>query len=490
MNRYLPGIALLAALGIATFWFWPRPQPEPEPGLTFQVADGGIKHLDSPLGDERLLPEPQGPIPQGQRLLVVTWDTVRADKTSAYGYERDTTPTLKSLAEGGVRFADFVVPQSTTLPTHVSIFTGTHPEEHGVIGNSAGGKYAFVPPEALPTLASHLTDNGYLTAGFVSSAPLKKYSGISDGFQIWNEPTVRVRSALATTESALSWLANVDEERPWLLWVHMYDPHAPYRAPQAMLGTLGEHDFTAELTAAGVPTDAKYAPKALKRWREHYDLEIRACDDQLRRLVQAVEARFPDTVVTVVGDHGEGLGQHGHKEHGLVWPEQLLSPWVLAGPGIDAAVVKTPTTAADVLPTLVAAADLPDEATLLANVTGSDARAELPTDRAILSRTSPRQLMELEKTADIDTLSWALTTSKLHYIWHPTAPAQLFDRAADPHALHDIASEHPDQIEAFAKVVAERREQMHAKATQLGSGRTKALGAETAEELKALGYLD
>lgn len=488
MKRLAPVLALVSAIALAAWWLWPRPAPEPT-GLTLQMANGGMRGLAGATGDERLLPEPDGAIPEGQRLLVVTWDTVRADHTSAYGYDRDTTPALKALAEKGVRFADFIVPQSTTLPTHVSVFTGTHPDEHGVIGNSAGGKYAFVPPDTLPTLARHLNDHGYLTAGFVSSAPLKKYSGIADGFQVWNEPTVRVRSALATTENALDWLASIDDERPFLLWVHMYDPHAPYRAPKAVQGTLGEKDFTDTLATTKADT-TRWKPHVLQRWRENYDLEIRACDDQLARLIRAVEVRFPDTVVTVVGDHGEGLGQHGHKEHGLTWPEQLLAPWVLAGPGIPPQLVEGPTTASDVLPTLAAAAHLPAEDALLAHVTGLDARGSLPDDRAILARTSPRQLMDLEKTADIDTLSWSLTDARHHFIWHPEQPAQLYDRTEDPHALRDIAGDNADLVASFTARVAEQRATMHELSEKLGSGRTKALEAETAAELEALGYLE
>lgn len=478
------------ATAVVTWFLWPTTEPPIDTVNTASSLDRSLlEALGHGNGTQRLLPAPDGPIPDGQRLLIVTWDTVRADHTSAYGYARDTTPVLKALAERGVRFADFIVPQSTTLPTHVSMFTGTHPEEHGVIGNSSNGQYAFVPPEGLPTLARHLGAQGYATAGFVSSAPLKRYSGIADGFQMWNEPHVRQRAALATTSAALAWLDQVEEVRPFLLWVHMYDPHAPYRARVDQQGTLGDYDFGPDLEAQGL-TDSPFERKKLDRWREQYDLEIAGIDHELGTLIEAVQGRFPDTVITVIGDHGEGLGQHGHKEHGLTWPEQLLAPWVLAAPGLEPRVVSEPTTAADLLPTLAAVATLPAEDVLLARVSGLNAVAEIPADRSILSRTSPRQLQELKKTADLETLSWALTDARWHFTWHPDAPHQLCDRAADPNCLVDVAAAHPDVVKAYSDEVIARRARMNEVATALGSGRTKALGAETAAELKALGYLD
>ena len=479
-------VALLGAAAVA-WWLWPTPVPEGTGVAT--ISAGGMRALGNRRGDLRLLPAPEGPIPDGQRILLVTWDTVRADHTSAYGYARPTTPHLAALASRGVRFADFVVPQSTTLPTHVSMFTGTHPEEHGVIGNSSGGSFAFVPPEGLPTLARHLGSHGYTTAAFVSSAPLKRYSGIADGFQVWNEPPVRQRAALATTQAALTWLDTIDDDRPFLLWVHLYDPHAPYRARQELQGALPEHDFGPELAAQGV-LDGIFERTKLERWREQYDLEILGIDRELGHLVDAIETRFPDTVITVVGDHGEGLGQHDHREHGLNWPEQLLAPWVLAAPGLQTRVVSEPTTAADLLPTLAAVATLPDETALLARASGVNALAAVPADRWILSRTSPRQLQDLKKTADLDTLSWSATGTDWHLTWYPNAPPHLCDRRADPHCRTDVAGAHPDLVAHYSAGIAARRAQMNDVARELGSGRTRALGAETAEELKALGYLD
>jgi arylsulfatase A-like enzyme len=289
----------------------------------------------------------------------------------------------------------------------------------------------------------------------------------------------------------VQWLEDNQDPRPFLLWVHTYDPHAPYRPPKGYQDLLEPFDHSDRLDAQGLAEgNERWDRERLIRWRDRYDHEIRFLDDELARLVDAVESTSPDAVIVVVGDHGEGLGQHGHKEHGLVWPEQLAAPWVMVAPNLPATVISAPTTAADLLPTLAHAAELPGETTLLTQASGLNALGDLPPDRAILSRTSPRQLRDLKKTADIDTLSWTLTSSTWHLHHQPGEPARLYDRRTDPFARHDVATHHDALVKRWGTSIGERRARMHTKAVALNSGRTKALSAETAAELKALGYLD
>jgi arylsulfatase A-like enzyme len=465
--------------------------------LNTKIEKGGLRTINIPAmrNDEfgsvvQREKAPDGPPPKGSRLLFVTWDTVRADHVSAYGYFRPTTPNFDSLAAEGLLFENFIVPQATTLPTHVSLFTGVHPDEHGVIGNSDSGARRFIPPPNLEPLARHLTDEGYLTAGFVSSTPLKSFSGAAEGFQTWSEPGRRWRRASETTRIAREWLSEVPEDRPFLAWVHLYDPHAPYHTPVGYEKVFGdESELNPWMEERGLLHEREKLAAKLVGSVDAYDREIRFVDDQLKPLLAELESRgFSDTVVVVVGDHGEGLGQHGHLEHGLVWEEQLAAPLAIRAPGVKPERVTTLTTAQDLLAILAGVADLPNEADLLQQVSGRNVLADRG-DRPVLSRLSRRRVQDNTPIGD-EPMQWSLHSDTHHFIYRETGAHSLFDRKADPHALNDIAPANPELVAEFAAQV-EALNALHAKrAVELGAGKTAPLDAATVEDLKELGYLD
>ncbi len=439
---------------------------------------------------------PEGEPPQGDRILFVTWDTVRADHVSAYGYPRPTTPTFDALAEDGLLFERFVVPQSTTLPTHVSLFTGAHPDEHGVLANSASGRRKFIAPDQLPPLAQHLHEAGYWTSAFVSSTPLKDFSGIATGFQAWSEPRNRQRLGLRTTTEAIAWLDEVPEDRPFLMWVHYYDPHAPYRTPPGYKGKVPQLEAVDDLLEQrGMLTGDTEADEKVKSRIERYDAEIRYVDKQLDTLIGKLEERgfADDTVIVVAGDHGEGLGQHDHLQHGLVWPEQTAAPLVIRAPGTAPRRVNTLTTAQDVLPLLAAVADLPNEEQLLAGVSGRNVleHPEGEPSTPVLTRTSMRQLNELKGHGGGNhPMSWALHTDDEMFVYIPEGGThQLYDLTTDPHAQNDIASERPERVAELEKQIQALHEQHAARAAEIGAGRTEPLDDRTIEDLEALGYV-
>jgi arylsulfatase A-like enzyme len=447
---------------------------------------------------EQKMRAPTGPPPEGDRILFVTWDTVRADHVSAYGYPRPTTPTFDALAAEGLLFERFIVPQSTTLPTHVSLFTGAHPDEHGVLANSASGRRRFVAPEQLPPLAQHLHEAGYWTAAFVSSTPLKDFSGIATGFQAWSQPEGRQRPGMRTTEEALSWLEEVPEDRPFLLWVHYYDPHHPYRMPPGYQGKVPDVDAVdVLLEERGLLTGEQEMDERVKGRIERYDAEIRYVDKQLADLLAALETRgfSDDTVVVVAGDHGEGLGQHDHLQHGLVWPEQTAAPLAIRAPGTAPRRVKTLTSAQDVLPTLASVADLPDEARLLAGASGRNVldHPEGQESVPILTRTSMRQLKELKghpaHGGGNHDMAWALHTDTEMLVYVPEGEHELYDTTTDPYATKNIAGERPERVAELVKQIEALHEKHAARAAAIGAGRTEPLDDRTIEDLEALGYV-
>jgi len=247
-------------------------------------------------------------------LLLVTVDTLRADRVGAYGHAGARTEALDRLAREGVLLEDVVVQVPQTRPSHASLFTGRQPYEHGIRDN-------FSAPLAAshPTLASLLKERGYATGGFVGAYPVSKDSGLDRGFDVYDDPFggapgggVRLeqsaRPAGPVVDAALAWLQTTGE-RPFFAWVHVFDPHAPYEPPPP---------FAERFEAAP------------------YDGEVAYADQQVGRLLEWLDrsGAASRTLVVVTSDHGEGLGEHGEDEHQLfVYDSTLRVPLLFRWPG-------------------------------------------------------------------------------------------------------------------------------------------------------------
>ncbi|HEY0781826.1 MAG TPA: sulfatase, partial [Thermoanaerobaculia bacterium] len=230
-------------------------------------------------------------------LLLVTLDTVRADHLGCYGYAQAETPALDGLARQGLRFADASSTVPLTLPSHATLLSGLLPPHHGVRANG-GGPY----PASRATLATRLASAGYRTGAFVAAFVLDHRFGLARGFEVYDDDVARDPIAPWTLEAerpgdqvvdrALAWLGKTDA-RPYFLWVHLYDAHAPYTPP---------------------------SPQRERHAGRPYDGEIAFVDSQVGRLLAAIERRGETgkTAVAVVADHGEGLGEHGEATHGLL----------------------------------------------------------------------------------------------------------------------------------------------------------------------------
>jgi arylsulfatase A-like enzyme/Flp pilus assembly protein TadD len=243
----------------------------------------------------------------GQNVLLITIDTLRADALGIYG-GRAATPALDRLARDGVRF-DFAHAHAVvTLPSHASILTGQYPFRHGLRDNSG-----YRLPAGARTAASSFKQAGYATAAFVSAFPLHSRFGLNQGFDVYDEgfgetrdPTEFVmpeRPASAVVPIARDWIGRRGSDR-WFVWLHVFDPHAPYRPPP--------------------PFDAQYASRP-------YDGEVAATDAALAPLLDDLRAARRPTFVLVTSDHGEALGDHGEASHGLFAYESTLRvPLILA----------------------------------------------------------------------------------------------------------------------------------------------------------------
>jgi Flp pilus assembly protein TadD len=228
-------------------------------------------------------------------ILLVTLDTTRAD-----AIRPDTTPNFNALATRGLLFRQAYTPVPQTLAAHASIMTGLYPAGHGVHEN---GRYLS---EKVPLLAEQMKSAGYRTATFVSAFAVARRFGLGRGFDIYDDqmPEAEERSSKETTDRALAYLARPSAQ-PLFLWVHYYDPHSPYTPPEPHRTRFRDNSYLGE---------------------------VAAMDEQLGRLVAAFRG-----AIIIVGDHGEGLGEHGEPQHGdLLYQATEHVPLLLVGPGVRA----------------------------------------------------------------------------------------------------------------------------------------------------------
>lgn len=292
------------------------------------------------------------PVPATQRfpnVVILTVDTLRLDRVSAYGYRRPTTPNLDRLLAAGVRFTQARTAEPLTNPSLCSLFTSLYPHEHGATRNGLR-----LRPDA-PSLARLLGRRGYTTAAFVGNWTLRNaISGLGDHFQEYHEVLTRKRwlgmfkgeaTAEDLSDAALGWLARRNastspaSRKPFLLWVHYVDPHAPYLLHEAAAARLGISPATASKT-------------------DRYDTEVAFADQHAGRLLAALAADpslAADTIVVFAADHGESLGEHGEWGHGRTLAEPALRiPLGIVWPGhLRPGVVSAAASNLDVAPTLL-----------------------------------------------------------------------------------------------------------------------------------------
>lgn len=258
-------------------------------------------------------------------VLIVTLDTTRADHLGAYGYGPPTSPRIDALVASGVRFDRAWTHVPLTLPAHATLLTGLLPPELGIHDNGGVGLGSGVP-----VLTEEFRAHGYATGAFVSASVLNASFGLARGFERYDDeigarrpPT---RRAEDTVGAALTWLAT-QGDRPAFVWVHLYDPHASYDAPEPYRS----------------------------RFESPYDAEIAYMDEHVGKLVDAFRARRGDALVVATADHGEGLGEHGESGHGtLIHAATMRVPLAFAWTGrIAPSTSAEPVQHVDVAPTIL-----------------------------------------------------------------------------------------------------------------------------------------
>lgn len=429
--------------------------------------------------------------PAGARppnVVLITIDTLRADHLGTYGYFRDTSPNIDRLAGQSIVFERCLVPAAVTLPSHLSLLTSTHPLEHGVLGNIKQGAEGFAVSERLKSFASSVGEHGYARAAFVSATPLKPWSGIDRGFEHFDAPAGHTRSADRTTAAAIAWL-DARPRDPFFLWVHYFDPHSPYAPPSGFSSPfVADAALDAFLSQRRVPPVAytyKHEPVATREEANAYDGEILFTDREVGRLVEALRRHdlLESSALVLVGDHGEGIGQHDVVHHGDVWDEQLRVPLLMRVPGQAPRRVAKLMSILDVFPTLLAMVEIPGAQAYLEQASGRDVFGPGTDDRRLLAQNS----LGWEQ-AGFDVV-FSLTGERWKYIRSQGGDERLFDRTRDPHELHDVSALHPDVAGRFAAEIVRRRAQLEERGRHLRAGRGEPLDPAVVEELRALGYV-
>jgi arylsulfatase A-like enzyme/Tfp pilus assembly protein PilF len=272
----------------------------------------------------------------GSRLnvLLITIDTLRADRVSFYCSRYLQTPHLDSLASRSVVFKRAFSLTTTTLPSHTNILLGTTPSAHGVHDNAN-----YIVRGEFLTLAEYLRSRGYATGAFVGGYPLISYFGLDQGFSVYDDSFGKQetglqeayakggeRRAAAVWESAQKWLRQ--QKPPWFLWVHFYDPHSPYAPPE--------------------PYRTRFA-------RNPYDGEVAYTDAVTGNLLDYLKDKglLEKTVIILTGDHGESLGEHGELTHGyLAYNTTIWIPLLIYAPGVAHRVVDQNVSHIDIFPTI------------------------------------------------------------------------------------------------------------------------------------------
>ncbi len=413
--------------------------------------------------------------PPAENLLLVSFDTTRADRLSAYGYPLPTSPNVDALARRGSLFTNAFTHAPSTLPSHCSLLTGLLPPGHGVRAN---GRFHLA--EEHLTLAEILRERGFATAAVVGALPLDERFGLGQGFDLYDGDfqggdqargvwlghsfAVFQRDAREVTERALAWLA--ERDGPWFLFVHYFDPHAPYDAP---------------------------APFS-ERFADPYDAEIAYADHHLGRLLDTVAGRGEGTLVALTADHGEGLGEHGEDAHNrYLYNSTIRVPLVVALDGEVRAGARIESAAShvDVVPTvleLLGVEDVPALAgrSLAAALRGAE-EGEPP--RPVYSETLEWTL-GIDRGIEVRSLvhgRYKLVRSDVEKDGESFTVFELYDLAADPGELKNLARRDVELRDRMARALEGWSRELEASAFRAESYE---LDEETLEGLRSLGYLE
>jgi arylsulfatase A-like enzyme/thioredoxin-like negative regulator of GroEL len=419
--------------------------------------------------------------PAGRRtpIILVSIDTLRADRLPAYGYGKIQTPAIDELAGNGVVFDNCYTHVPLTLPAHTSLFTGLLPPVHGVRNN-----IGFRVAAGTRTLATELKQAGYSTGGAVSASVLHSTTGISQGFDWFDDDLKRTspevldteiqRDGMETLDRALSWLAEqskssgfmADANKPVFLFVHLFEPHTPYTPPKRF-------------------------------WRQDrapYDGEVAYADEIVSSLLAGLRRLklYDSSLIILLSDHGEALGDHGEADHGVfLYREVMHVPLIIKLPGQETggSRVQDPVQLIDIVPTVMDWVGLPQDAQRQGKSLVPALRGEgAPKDRQIYAESLYGRLHFGWKEL------FSLTTLQYSFVLAPRQ--ELYDIRQDPGQLRNLlvpSARAGSGSAALPGQVSVEYEKLHRKlksyVAQTPLKAPNRVDEEELKKLRALGYI-
>jgi arylsulfatase A-like enzyme len=399
-------------------------------------------------------------------VLLISIDTLRADRLGCQGYERDTTPALDDFGQRhALRFANATAESPWTLPSHVTMLSGLHPLTHGVRTPQ------LAPGSDVELLAEILARSGWYCFGLTDGGWLDARWGFDRGFDSFE---AQDRDVQQLVDEALAFVHHREPRGPWFGFLHTYDVHCPYDPPPPYRGRFTSADAEPiEVEGrCGNPhfnRDGVTAGQA-RFLSDRYDEDVRRVDDALGRLLADLEERglLDHTIVVVTSDHGEEFGEHGQIGHERTLHREVLAiPLLVAAPGLAPAVVERPAGLADVVPTLL-------------DLLGLEPGSELD-GRSLLARGSGGVASDLAWQSDL--CAWTTASEQL-IVDRESDRARYFDLVMDPWEEHDRATLVPERARAL-------REPLSRYQASLAPRRLpRRLLADYPDDLEALGYAE
>lgn len=404
------------------------------------------------------IPECGITVANGRNLILITIDTMRADYWSCNGSTKVKTPNLDQLARQGVNFLRARTPVPLTLPSHASILTALYPRNHGIRDNAV-----YRLDEKHLTLAEILKKHGYKTAAFVGSFVLDPRFGLAQGFDHYDARTTggatmlerpdAERNAQQVYDSFVSWLQKDPAHKLYFVWLHFYDPHAPYEPP---------------------PSFKRQSPS------DPYAGEVAFTDSVIGKVVALLQSRkmIDQSIVAVVGDHGEGLGQHQEQTHSvLIYNSTLHVPMMILAPGLIPSGIQ--------INELSRTIDLAP--TILDYLSVSDRLGEGQSLRWMIEKKGGTSAVEVlsESLYPRLNLGWSelfgIESGNYHFILAPNP--ELYDLAKDPGEKQNI-------VRDLAKVAQDLRQKLQPYVKgALDNSKDTDVDPETREKMESLGYV-
>ncbi len=392
-------------------------------------------------------------------LILITLDTTRPDRLGCYGYAKAKTPNLDQLAQESILFENAVCPSPSTVPSHSSIMTGLYPPHHGV---RVTGRHSL--PSHMMTLADVLKKEGYRTGAVISGYPLTKRFGLNKGFDFYEDSfwgnseeakIVIERIAERSIDIALKWL-NENKDDRFFFWLHLYDPHSDYAPPP--------------------PFDTEYRD-------DPYDGEIAYMDWSLGHFFKKLKEwnLYDTSVIIIVGDHGEGLGEHGESEHQfLIYNTTMKVPFFMrVGKEYVPRRIEALVGVIDIFPTVldllnVSCSTSIDGSSLRPMLRGSSDRKE-------------RRSYYLETLSGEISLGWSPLYALMNEEWKfiEAPEPELYHMANDPDESHNLFFQERETAEEFGSQLEKTIQDL----SKAGVSADAQLDEEALKNLASLGYI-